>query len=288
MGDESSARLAAQIKHLTQGKRPEELTGVLASVLSNPESSLDAAKLVWDFFHRPDLVMRVICDAIKPYEKGGKPEKACDLVRHMAADGREAVPSIRSLIQSTLVYDTLWAAVDALAAVGPDSSSVAPELLGLLDHRSGRVASGAAHALARIGPSTLPALLEKLERGTPREQEFAADALGQIGSAAKDALPLLQRLGLDPPSDSKGDFATWMTLAMAEISLVPDFGLALLVMAKTESDEALVERARSALKRIGVSESKVIKQLRCDLAEAEKNSPAEAESLRDALKALTS
>jgi len=279
--DAQKIALTEKVVGLTRKRKPEDYQEILAPFLNHRETGLDAASVVWGVFQRPELVRKPVEAALKPYEKGGRPEEACDLIADMGERGSEYIPALEALISSTKDYDTLWAAACALEAMRANAAPALATLLRLLGHESGRIGGAAASALGHIGPPAIPGLIKIVKKGPVRAKEYAADALGRLGPAAEGALPALVEMRVNPDRD--GELQKWQALAIAEISLKKSLAPMLLVMTGDENLD-LQRRATAALERMEVSRREAVEAARRELADIGDSDPVTAAALREALK----
>jgi len=77
------------------------------------------------------------------------PEEACDLICQIGPDAADLVPHIIKVLGRD-DWDEMWAAVDALGAIGPKASVALPILRKLRKHKSGVISSRATIAIASI------------------------------------------------------------------------------------------------------------------------------------------
>lgn len=115
-------------------------------------------------------------------------------LRAMGTTARPAIPALaRALIHAADEGRSARHLTFAIAEIGPDHPAALPALIRGLE----RPRSGAALAIALIGPAALPALprlLDALESGAVVDRPEVALAIGGIGPAAREALPQLEAL----------------------------------------------------------------------------------------------
>ena len=99
----------------------------------------------------------------------------------------EKVPAFTAVLADE---DFRMEAAAALGEIGPDARAATPQLLKLLEDRSGEVRAAAARALGRIKPDA-EQLLKLLEDRSGEVRAAAARALGRIKPAAEDVVPIL-------------------------------------------------------------------------------------------------
>lgn len=76
-------------------------------------------------------------------------EEACDLIVTFGSLAKDLVPDLLQTLEED-DWDTRWAAVDAIGAIGPAACDAVPALVRLLRHPSGVVTGSASAALERI------------------------------------------------------------------------------------------------------------------------------------------
>jgi hypothetical protein len=77
------------------------------------------------------------------------PEEACDLVVKFGPIAKQLVPDLIEVLQLD-DWDTVWAAADATASIGPAARKAVPVLKRLLKHKSGVVTGSVSVALESI------------------------------------------------------------------------------------------------------------------------------------------
>jgi hypothetical protein len=77
------------------------------------------------------------------------PEEGCDLVHKFGPVARGLVPDLIELLESD-EWDDIWAAIDAIWAIGPAAAAAVPMLEKLTKHESGVITGRACIALEKI------------------------------------------------------------------------------------------------------------------------------------------
>ncbi len=103
-----------------------------------------AVNAIWEISQDADLVIPFLNDYIKAF-----PEEGCDLVTKVGNASKEVVDRLIKVIENQ-DCDEIWAAVDALGALGPTAAIAKPSLLKLTKHQSGLISQRAITALKKI------------------------------------------------------------------------------------------------------------------------------------------
>lgn len=134
----------------------------------------------------------------------------------------------------------------ALGEIGPRASAAVPALQRLANGSNANAAAAAETALARIAPNgALPKLIARLKDRNWQVRQKAAQDLGTIGSAARQAVPALERAAQD--SDQEVSQAASAALG----SIAPERTVPLLVADLRSANWLTRQRAAQALGKIG-------------------------------------
>lgn len=104
-----------------------------------------AVNAIWLVSGDAKLVAPFLLSYIETY-----PEEACDLIAKTKTAPKEVVSALTKLLEKD-DWDELWAAVDALGALGKRASAAKPALLRLTRHKSGAISQRAIEAVMRVG-----------------------------------------------------------------------------------------------------------------------------------------
>src|SRR5262249_47668754 len=145
----------------------------------------------------------------------------------IGAPSKDAVPALAAaLADENHVHRRMLAA--NLSQIGPAAREAVPALSKLLSDPVADVRTEAAAALAKIGPNAeaLPALRAALKDEDVRVRASAGLALGEIKPPAKEAVPLLIEVLMEPPRRlTKGErpdpnYAVIRTNAVASLTKI--------------------------------------------------------------------
>ena len=91
---------------------------------------------------------------------------------------------------------------EAFVKMGPGIRPAIPHLVAALDDAYYNVAEESANALASLGAEGVTILIQALNGKSRQAQCSAAEALGRCGGAAREALPVLERLSKQSKDDA--------------------------------------------------------------------------------------
>ncbi|HWY75441.1 MAG TPA: HEAT repeat domain-containing protein [Verrucomicrobiae bacterium] len=174
------------------------------------------------------------------------PEGVSNVLYEIGPAAARAVPALVKLLNEDDDYDTKWAVVCTLGAIGRAAEPAIPALIQALGHASGRVASCAAKALQEIGNAAISPLIEALRDPNPAAREYAADALALMGPQAGVAVPALEQ-GLE---DRARRVRFWCAVAIGSIAKSPKAIPTLLEALVKSEDASLAARVWETLDKV--------------------------------------
>jgi HEAT repeat protein len=183
------------------------------------------------------LIDRWLWDATLGDRRAGHAREVIEALVAVGSDRPEVLGALRKALAGK--DEVSIAAAEALSRLGNPSSEQASALIAALaspvEEASWPVMPVDDHdlvrALAKIGPEAVPPLVRALASEQPRLRRGAARALVEMGSAAREALPALQRLIAD--SDAETRWAALSALATG----TPDEFLSTFVAALDDPDQ---------------------------------------------------
>lgn len=124
----------------------------------------------------------------------------------------KAVPALIEAAQHPRDFHTQYHACIALGAIGPQAKPATPVLLKLLNDKTTSIRAHAAEALGQIGPAigeeAIRRLTDALGDRNHIVKQSAVIALGRLGSAAKSALPSIDKALAEETIDTRVDAVT--------------------------------------------------------------------------------
>jgi HEAT repeat protein len=120
------------------------------------------------------------------------------VVKMTPEPGKDVAGAIARLAGNDKDANVRKQAIIRLGQLGPQAGGQTAAILAALSDPEDTVRVAAARSLVMIGKSALPGLLQALESDDAVMRALAASALGRMGTAAKSALPALEKLKADP------------------------------------------------------------------------------------------
>jgi len=132
----------------------------------------------------PPLDVRALITALHG-ETDDNRYRALAALQSLGADGREAVPELKTLLGRTKDDDLAAEIAKTLGEMGPAAAAAVPELTALLDRKAMWPRYAAVDALGRMGPAAAPAL--------PKILALTKDPDREVSAAAAQAARRLRR-----------------------------------------------------------------------------------------------
>ena len=111
--------------------------------------------------------------------------RALSALQSLGADGREAVPELKTLLGRTRDDDLAAEIAKTLGRMGPAAAAAVPEVTTLLGRKAMWPRYAAVEALGRMGPAAAPAL--------PAILKLVKDPDKDVAAAARESARRLQR-----------------------------------------------------------------------------------------------
>jgi HEAT repeat protein len=159
--------------------------------------------------HGPEIIADIVAlgpEAAPALIKAlGNPQTRPNALLALTRMGAPAVPSLLSVIATSADAQTRKGAINVLLKIGPDASSAAPQLLGLLDDPDPAIRAAAARALGTVGadPAKAGPKLEELAKKSTTEAEVRRAAYASLVSLkpAQEQWVLAGAQGLNDPDN---------------------------------------------------------------------------------------